>query len=425
MCDDNFEPFNYDWDDDRPGINYDDAALTDNFDVNDYQSSQDLVNKLSQGSSSETESSSPKKNDGKKRKTVKSADKEKERLEKKLERERLKEEKKAAALKQKEEKAALLQKQRSLKPEESIKNIRVEIDNNIINSVYGGSIIIALQQAEIQYNVGNQPSPFTISWDWVNTNESGGKSQLFYILNWQKAVELTLSKELLSHVEIVRSSFSNKSITLIIYDMEKYFNYQKIKTNRELKATATDKNPVKVKGQEREFENAGYVSRDDLEFLLTELQILGKCNHRFIETPEELSILIVQATKSLAQYTFKLEKQKRQEMELDWFAKADSKSSVKVDKNGNGLSNLWQQQLCQFNLVGLETAQAIVSNYNSPVSLVSEYKECFGVRQRENLLENIPIRRDAGILSSVRRVGPELSKKVYQFFNSDDPLLEL
>lgn len=144
-----------------------------------------------------------------------------------------------------------------------------------------------------------------------------------------------------------------------------------------------------------------------------------------IETPEELSSLIVQSTKSIAQYTYKLEKQKREETNLDWFAKADSNNGVKVDKNGNGLANLWQQQLCQFSLVGLETAQAIVSQYSSPLALVNEYKQCSTTSQKELLLQNIPIRRNAGILSSVKRVGPELSKKVFYFFNSDNPFVEL
>lgn len=47
----------------------------------------------------------------------------------------------------------------------------------------------------------------------------------------------------------------------------------------------------------------------------------------------------------------------------------DYSGGIKVNKEGHGLERLWQQQLMQFPLVGLETAQAISSRYPSPFSL--------------------------------------------------------
>lgn len=55
---------------------------------------------------------------------------------------------------------------------------------------------------------------------------------------------------------------------------------------------------------------------------------------------------------------------------MDWYVAGDNKDCVKVDKNGNGLSRLWQQQLTQFTLARLETAEAIASMYPSPASLM-------------------------------------------------------
>lgn len=37
------------------------------------------------------------------------------------------------------------------------------------------------------------------------------------------------------------------------------------------------------------------------------------------------------------------------------------------------------------------------------------------------MLSNIPVRRAGGPLTSVRRIGPELSKKVHKFYTCDDP----
>jgi hypothetical protein len=64
------------------------------------------------------------------------------------------------------------------------------------------------------------------------------------------------------------------------------------------------------------------------------------------------------------------EKHKREQEKLEWYAAGDSRDCVRVDKNGNGLLRLWQQQLCQFNRVSMETAQAITSVYRSPNALV-------------------------------------------------------
>lgn len=53
---------------------------------------------------------------------------------------------------------------------------------------------------------------------------------------------------------------------------------------------------------------------------------------------------------------------------FDFYA-PEASGSIKVNKEGLGLTRLWQQQIMQFPLVALETSQAIVSQYPTPVSL--------------------------------------------------------
>lgn len=55
---------------------------------------------------------------------------------------------------------------------------------------------------------------------------------------------------------------------------------------------------------------------------------------------------------------------------MDWYVSCDNRDTVKVDKDGNGLKRLWQQQLCQFTLMSLETSEAIASVYKSPLQLM-------------------------------------------------------
>lgn len=59
----------------------------------------------------------------------------------------------------------------------------------------------------------------------------------------------------------------------------------------------------------------------------------------------------------------------------DWFMAESNKDCVRVDKDGNGLQRLWNQQLTTFPLARLETAEAIISQYPTP-SLLMQVMIC-------------------------------------------------
>lgn len=60
----------------------------------------------------------------------------------------------------------------------------------------------------------------------------------------------------------------------------------------------------------------------------------------------------------------------RERSSFDWYALADTSGSVKVEKDGNGLSLLWIDQLQQFNKVGIDIAKAIAKKYPTPQILI-------------------------------------------------------
>lgn len=87
--------------------------------------------------------------------------------------------------------------------------------------------------------------------------------------------------------------------------------------------------------------------------------------YRNVENAEEVAAAVFQMTRSISQIEYKREQYSKEKDALPWFAKADGKGCVKVDKNGNGLLELWLQQICQFNNVGLEVSVAIPTNIRS------------------------------------------------------------
>ena len=74
--------------------------------------------------------------------------------------------------------------------------------------------------------------------------------------------------------------------------------------------------------------------------------------------------------------------------------------------------------LLQFHNVSTEVADAILAHYPSIRSLQKAYSEPYSVEEKELLLANLMVRRGIGSLENSRRVGPELSKKIYKLYTS-------
>ncbi|XP_049838165.1 uncharacterized protein LOC126282552 isoform X2 [Schistocerca gregaria] len=221
------------------------------------------------------------------------------------------------------------------------------------------------------------------------------------IWTWDMVKSQMQSGIFIASVLSVSSSLPGKKMTLLIYDSEKY---------------SRNKKPQK-KGS---YYTESSPSEDELLEALVELQLRHGCQYHLVHTPEELGAAIGQLTKAIAVKPFKLEKQEELMEETDWFAAGDSNDCVKVDKHGNGMLQLWRQQLCQFPLASLATAEAISAVYPSPRALLEAYKCCKSEKEGLLLLQDIKVRRAAGPLATVQRIGPELSKKIFKFFNSSD-----
>ncbi|KAJ8318353.1 hypothetical protein KUTeg_003444 [Tegillarca granosa] len=68
-----------------------------------------------------------------------------------------------------------------------------------------------------------------------------------------------------------------------------------------------------------------------------------------------------------------------------------------------------------------DVAEALISVYPSPWLLMQDYKKCNSEKEAIRLLENIVVRRGAGVLETTRRVGKELSRRIYTAMTCSDP----
>ncbi|NXK79235.1 EME1 endonuclease, partial [Amazona guildingii] len=155
---------------------------------------------------------------------------------------------------------------------------------------------------------------------------------------------------------------------------------------------------------------------------LVDLQLSKQVQVSFFESWEELGEYATMFTKSVAEAPFKRE---RENTGFSFYLEKAWCGGVKVDRSGKGLLEVWKRQLQQFNRVSLEMAEAIVSAYPSPQLLNQAYIRCSSEQERENMLANITVRHGDGVTATCRRIGPELSRRVYLQMTSHDPDLYL
>ncbi|CAD1475138.1 unnamed protein product, partial [Heterotrigona itama] len=309
-------------------------------------------------------------------------------------------------------KAIAAKKLKNIKPSECMKFIEVTVDEAIANFTCITDVTDTLRDAEVKCTVKTKFISNSITWkrnienSYVNDDNEihtitdvEKVSQILIIWNWDEVATKVTNGDFCTSIANIKCSLPDYKITLVVYGIEDYFSYREQGKN-------SDKSGTKKKTQktctEKYLQLSKYsydISRKQLEIYLNEIQIIADCSSRLINNSQDLALMIYQYTKAIAEVPYKLKKNKNLINKFDWYVMGDNRNTVKVDKNGNGLKRLWQQQLCQFNLSSLEIAEAICSMYPSPAHLIE-------------------IRRAAGPFTTVRKIGPELSKKIYLMFTS-------
>lgn len=155
---------------------------------------------------------------------------------------------------------------------------------------------------------------------------------------------------------------------------------------------------------------------------LVDLQLHTNAQVRIVQNWKELADLACAFTKAVAEAPFK---KLRDESGFSFCLESDWAGGVKVDRSGRGLALVWRRQIQQLNRVSLEMASAIVDAYPSPQLLLQAYQRCCSVQERQNLLADIQVRRGEGVTSTSRRVGPELSRRIYLQMTTLQPDLSL
>lgn len=259
-------------------------------------------------------------------------------------------------LQQKAEKLLSATEKKKCQPEELMKQMQVVIDVNVKPHV----LTNVLESEKLNYIFQNAAIPHSVTWKRTlvhhfitashtldSTQEVANENQILIIWDSDNVSEKISNQSFISSIDNICSAFPEKKISLIIYDAGKYFSHKKANNG---------------KGRR--------VSKFQLEENLADVQIRCNCSSMCVENAEDLSMMIYHYSKAIALAPLKGKKD-QQLRDMDTYICGDNRDTVKVDKDGYGLSRLWEKQLCTFSQSTLEVSQAIASVYKSPTELMN------------------------------------------------------
>ncbi|XP_036889485.1 crossover junction endonuclease EME1 [Sturnira hondurensis] len=346
---------------------------------------------------------------------------------------------------QRKKKAALVSRPKTQKPEEGLKHLVVVLDPVLLQTDGGGQLLGALQAMECCCAIEAQAVPCSLTWrrrrarpavvPWQDGEEGWVEEPVVLVLLLAEAFVFMVhnfkqgsaggtedGKETLrGFVTDITARTAGKALSLVIVDPEKRLSAPNTPKRRK-QGVANREQAKKKKNKPPEANTGPTVSRVDMEKALVDLQLHTDAQARVVQSWKELADFACAFTKAVAEAPFK---KLRDQTSFSFCLESDWTGGAKVDRTGRGLAQVWRRQIQQLNRVSLEMASAIVAAYPSPQLLAQAYRQCFSEQERQNLLADIQVRRGEGITSTSRRVGPELSRRVYLQMTALQPDLSL
>ncbi|XP_024140950.1 crossover junction endonuclease EME1 isoform X2 [Oryzias melastigma] len=345
--------------------------------------------------------------------------------------------------KQKAEKRAVAEAAKALRPDECIKHMVVAVDPALLQLEGGGALLASLQALGCSCAIEKQPLPRSVSWARraPPTQSSSGASVPESQVVMQMTVEdfITLTHNFIQEQKAGRSDSApslttwvqqqqrrqpSKTLSLAVIELEKYFRSQKAVNQKKFKeavrgeATAGGGRGAKERRKKGGAEALPEVSRVQVEEAVVQLQLHSGISVHFLPSWKEFADYIAMTTKAVAEAPFKREREKTG---FSFYLESEWAGGHRVDRGGRGLLQVWKRQIQQFNRVSPDMAAAILAAYPSPQLLLQAYAQCHTESERMSLLSDLLIRRGEGVTSTTRRVGPELSKRIFLAMHSPDP----
>uniref|UniRef100_A0A3B4G1E6 Essential meiotic structure-specific endonuclease subunit 2 n=1 Tax=Pundamilia nyererei TaxID=303518 RepID=A0A3B4G1E6_9CICH len=158
-------------------------------------------------------------------------------------------------------------------------------------------------------------------------------------------------------------------------------------------------------------------AREKQRAVLGYLQLYKNISVVFLDSWQEVTDHVCAVTKALSKRPFKY----ATGAELPFCVDGSWASGVRVEKDGSGLIQVWSRQIQQLNRVSPAVASAVTGSYPSPQLLLQAYNSLGSEEDRKELLAGLSAKSGG----KERRVGPEISARVYRCLTAHNPQLVL
>ncbi|KAI3365376.1 hypothetical protein L3Q82_010461 [Scortum barcoo] len=298
---------------------------------------------------------------------------------------------------QKAERKALAEAAKALRPEECIKHTVVAVDPG--DGVSQPEAHVVMQMTVDDF--------ITLIHGYVEEERRGRSGPGPTLTSW---------------VQEQQRRHPSKILSLVVIDLEKYFRLQKSQCQKRFREAVAGEEKGGGKAKRRRKNDGAEalpeVSRVEVEEAVVHLQLHTGVSVCFLPTWKAFSDHIAMTTKAVAEAPFKREREKTG---FSFYLESEWAGGQRVDRAGKGLLQVWKRQIQQLNRVSQDMASTILAAYTSPQLLKKAYNLCKTDQEKISLLSDLLIRRGEGVTSTTRRVGPELSKRLFLMMNSCDP----
>ncbi|KAL7869467.1 hypothetical protein AOLI_G00134550 [Acnodon oligacanthus] len=335
------------------------------------------------------------------------------------------------------EKKALADAVKAMRPEECLKHMVVTVDPGLLQLEGGGALLTSLHAMGCSCAIEKQTVPRSVSWvrrvpcpqtgELLSIPESHTVIQvpvedfISMVHNYTQEQRCGRTPEcgisLTSWTLRLMDRNPGRNLSLVVIDIEKYFKSQNAKSRQKFRDAVLGDGGMK-KRKRKGAEEHPSVSRVEMEEALVDLQLHTGVQVHFHSTWNGFTDYVTMSTKAVAEAPFKREREKTG---FSFCLESEWAGGQKVDRTGKGLLQVWKRQIQQLNRVSPDIASAILNAYPSPQLLIQAYRQCKSEREKVTLLSDVLIRRGEGVTSTTRRVGPELSKRLFLLMTSADP----
>ncbi|XP_032358982.1 essential meiotic structure-specific endonuclease subunit 2 isoform X2 [Etheostoma spectabile] len=301
---------------------------------------------------------------------------------------------------------------KSLRPENCLRRLTVCIDPALLQQDGSDILLDTLTTFEWRYSIESQQLPHSITWtrDLPQGAGSVEEEQVVLVLGLTDFMDMVISVK-----KMLDSEGEETRMGSFLSPILECLNREAKKVTLLVSDSQTDN---RTDSYGHSLQSKLGMENLVVEEVLVYLQLYKNISLVFLEGWQEVTNYVCAVTKALSKHPFKL---LTEQAELPFCVDGSWASGVRVEKDGSGLIQVWSRQIQQLNRVSPAVASTVIAAYPSPQLLLQAYQSLASEEDRKGLLAALLVKSGG----KERRIGPEISARVYRCFTAQNPELVL